>query len=302
MAFFGTVFACQGAKGLRMNYELALDYESIFRDRLVIITGAARSGTTLLGKIVGSMQPSYFLFESTIMKLISALPERLLPMLLFEDYFLPKIQGYNLNLNEADDSCEFNYRDKESIWASPRTRADAIRLIEEKKPLFIIKATEFQPLFDRAVKVFPGLRFINITRNGNDVLNSSINHGWFGDEYKPVDILVDGCPWYIDDESRKVWSKWNPVTRAACVWRTCVEYPITSLYLIRQLKYEHLLLDAQSHARKLAELLGLGIMKITEKHIADIHLAPCYPSIFGSIQEPEKAKYAVAMEKLEYQI
>lgn len=277
-----------------LNYELPLDYESIFRDKLVIITGAARSGTTLLGKIVGSMQPSYYLFEPTIMKLISVIPEKLVPMLLFEDYILPKIQGQNLNLNEGDDSCEFNYRDKESIWSSPRTRIDAMQLIEETKPLFIIKVTEFMPLCYIAIKIFPDMRFLNIVRNGNDVINSALKCGWFDDGYKPVDILLNGCPWYIDEESRKAWSKWNPTTRAACVWR----FSLAGYYM----QYEDLIVRPEFYAREIAELLGLGITKLTEKHFADIRKAPIYPSIFDSIQEPEQPKYAMAMERLGYQI
>ena len=44
------------------------DYNKLFKGRTVFITGTARSGTTLLGRIVGSLQPVYYLHELVLLK------------------------------------------------------------------------------------------------------------------------------------------------------------------------------------------------------------------------------------------
>ena len=49
------------------------DYNKIFKNNLVVITGVARSGTTLLGKIIGSLSDTHFIFEPPTFRLIPPL-------------------------------------------------------------------------------------------------------------------------------------------------------------------------------------------------------------------------------------
>ena len=37
--------------------------KELFKNKTLIITGVGRSGTTLLGKVIGSMTPVFYLFE-----------------------------------------------------------------------------------------------------------------------------------------------------------------------------------------------------------------------------------------------
>ena len=102
-------------------YKIAIDYKGILKDRVIIITGVGRSGTTLLGKILGSMRPAQYFFEPTALKWLPFLPTVLpldddaeyvydaLRATLVEDYILPQIQGRNLNLNPLDDSYTYQY-------------------------------------------------------------------------------------------------------------------------------------------------------------------------------------------------
>ena len=290
-----------------MLYQIPFDYTSIFRDKLLIITGAGRSGTTLLGKLIGSMQPSYYFFEPYIMRLFGTMVRKWMPMILFEDYFLPVIQGRSDTLNPSDDSYIFNYRNEFKV-AGLSKHKDAVAFIKEEKPLFIIKIPEFQPCFTYAKQIFPGVKFTHIIRNGNDVICSTVNRGWYTDEWLRNDIIehMDTeffAPWYIDKESHSEWSNWNPATRTACVWRCCIEKGIFGKndrgYMLR---YEELISNPRNYVKTLSTWLDLKPTEITERHIKDIKISKGYDSILDDIQEPEKQKYKGLMAELGYAV
>ena len=95
--------------------KIPLDYETVLQDRVIIITGAGRSGTTILGKLIGSMDPAFYFFEPTIVKFgYMHCDLDALRAIFVEDYVLPLIQGRNINSNENDDSYIGNYEDP---WA-----------------------------------------------------------------------------------------------------------------------------------------------------------------------------------------
>ena len=45
-----------------------IDYNKYLKNRVIIISGVGRSGTTILGKIIGSMENTFYFFEPAIMK------------------------------------------------------------------------------------------------------------------------------------------------------------------------------------------------------------------------------------------
>jgi hypothetical protein len=307
--------------------EIPIDYKSIFKDRVLIITGVGRSGTTILGKLIGSMKPTYYLFEPAIMKymlsidfdietgngqkeLISAIRGVLL-----EDYFLPQIQGRNLNHNKKDDSYYGHYYTGtlDAMWNSYdlSRRKDAIKYIEQENPLFIIKTNEFQPLLNIARRIFRGVKFIHIIRNGNDVIQSTLKKGWYSDEYMENQIVdwverrnENNIPWYIDDVSKNLWYHWNRETRIACVWRCLVEKCKEDYDDTFVIHYEYLLTDPEGVILSLTPvLLEYRITEITKRHIEAIksYKKSNYPKITNKIEQPERDKFCKLMEKLWYE-
>ena len=282
--------------------KLSIDYKAIFKDRVVIITGVGRSGTSILGKLLGSMQPSHYLYEPAILKFPPDNNDDAMESyraILFEDYFLPLIQGRNINFNALEDSYIGNYfvnpmKEIASRWVKFPRRPDAIKLLQEEKGLFIIKMTEFT-LWDLPADTFPGARTINIIRNGNDVINSSTDRNWFSTDYQPIDWLTEsGAPWYADYYE---WpTKWNPYTRAACVWRCSVERGKTGI------RYEDFLERPEYYVEEWKAKFKLAKTELTDKHVKDIkaHKPKEYPSVLEHIQEPERERYVALMEELGY--
>lgn len=290
--------------------KLSIDYKAIFKDRVVIITGVGRSGTSILGKLLGSMQPSHFLYEPAILKLMPGDREAL-RAILFEDYFLPLMQGRNTNFNALEDSYIGNYiasppneltKEIHSRWIQFSHRSNAIKHLQEQGT-FIIKMTEFV-LWQIAKDTFPGATVISIIRNGNDVINSSIAHGWFQDDYQPIDWITGlGAPWFVAEDGQKEWAAWNPYTCAAAVWRSCIENNrIDNIDQGLKLRYEYLLDNPDDYIDAFQARFELTKTELTDKHIEDIKAfeSKDYPSILGEIQEPERSRYVALMEELGY--
>ena len=206
--------------------------KEIFKNRMVVLTGIGRSGTSMLGKIIGSMELSFYLFEPVLTKFMAEFAYNDdFNRILFEDYYLNLVHGRG-NPNTLDLSYCGNYTNHiDNAWrrVNLRRRSDAIEYIEKNNPKFILKHTEFQHLFEFAQAHWPGVKYIVVYRNGCDVVSSAVERGWFTDEwcrdivepyYNTDKIKV---PNYIEDGLK--WQKWNPETRAACVWRCALLRP-----------------------------------------------------------------------------
>ena len=278
-----------------------MNYRNLFKDKVIIITGTGRSGTTIIGKIIGSMEPCYYLFEPSIMKFYDSVDA--FRSVLFEDYWMLQVQGRNVNVNSTEDSYIGNYISRGRI----RTREDALNRCSESK--ICIKVTEYtwnKFTFDDS---FPGTKWVHIHRNGNDVVWSMVKRGWFTDDYMRsgfLDKTFEGVPWFLSKyaavgELRDVmlsldgWTKYNQTTRCAAVWRSVTEKGIDSDML--QIKYENL---SEYDFNSLADNLGLKISKLTRKHIGSIRKPVNHPDITGYIQEPEKSRFLALMNRLEY--
>jgi hypothetical protein len=294
------------------------DATEILTDRVLIITGVGRSGTSILGKVIGSMSPVYYLFEPAIMKwLYDSIDPIWFRSILFEDYFLPIVQGRHLNNNPEDWTYWRDYYMENEVIAARKyldRRDDAIAFLKLRRPLFVIKSNEFQALMPLAQGIFPGCRFIHIIRNGNDVVNSAIGRDWYTDEWcnnYMIDWAIDNgvkTPWYLDGEDVKRWPKWNAITRAACVWRHLVDSGMT--FLMNKNRngeitfYEYFIDDPEADIEDIRYDFNLEITENTRKHIDSIESfqQKIYPNIMNDIEEPERGKFIKMMEWCEYEI
>ncbi len=279
---------------------IPFDYFSLIQDRVLIITGVGRSGTTILGKLIGSFENTWYFFEPAFMKYVTD-PD-MMRAIFVEDYLLPLIQGRNINLNPNDDSYYGHYRDINEIkllnWKL-ENRTKAIGYLKETKPLIVIKTNEIAD-FLRYKDAFPGTRLFHIVRNGNDVIHSALTKGWYSDKYMMNSFVdyVDGiAPWYIDKSLIAAkWFYWSPITRTACVWRTLVTlWPAN-------ITYERLV----SHPGTVLEKLAFSYGKPTDrtwKHINTIlaHKPKQNESLTDQIEEPEREKYIQTLKRYGYE-
>lgn len=265
-----------------------MNYAEFLENRVVIITGMGRSGTTILGKLIGSMVGAYYLFEPSFMKLSKdPLP------ILFEDFFVPMVQGRMINANLNDDSYYGHYCNAFDLfnrWQVIKTRKDAVEYIRDQHPKIVIKLTDYVTQLPGLFKTIPGLKVVHIIRNGNDVVNSTANKGWYTKEWMETEFLDyqdNGVPHFINDPA---WYDYDQPTRIACIWRTLVRKALDlDVYHIR---YESLT------DNDLCDYLNLSKSDLTYKHIADFKPRKPYKDI--EIQEPERAQFNQCMRELDY--
>ncbi len=268
-------------------FKIPMDYSAIFKDRLLIITGVGRSGTTILGKLIGSMTPVYYLFEPAIMK-YHAMDDQLLAIL-FEDYFLPIIQGRNLNPSVHDDSFWGHYYSQAEIRYAHRKlskREDALKFVADIQPLFVIKSNEIEQFSE-------GAKVLHIVRDGRDVVNSSVAHGWYTDEYMKTAIqgiyFENDAPCFLDVEQMARWPQMNQATRCALVWRILTQS--LEEYATWTDLYENLIRDARGYLVCLkTRWPNLAFTKQTEMHLSSIgkHKGGSYPDVTDQIDPSER--------------
>lgn len=241
-----------------------IDYNEIFADRITIITGAGRSGTTILGKLIGSLANTIYLFEPAILKFRTVPPEHL-PGILFEDYLLPILQCRGLNHNINQWTYYGNYFSvADLIWRSRNLdrRKDALFFINSNKINFVIKTNDMSEADLAYLKeVFPTVKIVNIVRNGLSVIKSSLSRGFYTDEYcriTPFFRLVDEL------KITNLWNQYNQATRCAFAWRKTVSLlPVT-------ITYEKLLKNPYGFIFNYSKNTNQKITKITHTHISAI--------------------------------
>jgi len=291
--------------------------KKIFKDKTVIITGIGRSGTSLVGQVIGSMRPVFYLFEPAITKYLTSFPySEIFTKILFEDYFLPLIHGRG-NMNDLDLSYVGNYEPIADIRARQinlQRRSDAIEYIEKVKPFWVIKHTEFHYLYEFAHAHFPGVRYINVFRNGLNVVSSAIGRGWFTDQFCNEDIVEPTfgdyrvrVPQYINDPNDRIlWQDWNPATRAAAIWRNLNEhgmkYRKRNVGKVYQFRYEDFCKMPEVVANNISKWLGLTMTALTAEHISKVSNPVEHNFDIKEIMEPERDKFIRLNKLLRYSV
>jgi len=297
--------------------EINIDYDEIYDNRVAIITGVSRSGTTILGKLIGSLKDVVYCYEPSPMILIPPLIKNgiinmniggdLLKSILFEDYLLQTMSGRNINYNTNESSYIGHYININKIkktMIKSNKRDDIIRDLGDKK--FIIKIPNIQPSLDIIKSIFNNVKIINITRNGNDVIESSKIKNFFTDVYisnKMIDISKNNVPWYINDSN--LFNKFNTETKIAHIWRVLNEYwlPHISNDNMYHIRLEDLKCNPHTYVDYISEFIGNELTDITNKHIESIinWKDKSYSHNF-IIDDIEKPKYVSMMKTFGYEV
>ena len=297
-------------------------YDQLFTGSVTIITGCGRSGTSILGKLIGSMDGVEYLFEPTTPKYM-AMDPGLCRAILFEDFVLPSLQGRNVNIDQGTESFSGYYITDENLkekWENKR-RIDVLPRIMNNKPQFVFKLTEVQGLTGQFNVLFPDVKFIHIIRNGMEVIQSMMRPNWYTDSYmytnavdwvtcvKREDEKLYNVPWFVSVEmDEKEWLNYNHATRCAVVWRVTVRNMLEFSPNIHVMRYEKLCRYPEMEVRDLVTFLNenrdtkVGISSLTERHEEGIRTweKTEYGDILEQIQEPEKERFIYRMKKLGY--
>lgn len=260
----------------------------------LVITGAPRSGTSLLGKLVSTLEGIEYHFEPPMVWVLSALlsmkalsPETasvLLRLHLHEDLLLESAHGRKANLRPGDDSLVLNsmpWAELFSRWQNIHNRDDAIQYISDRHLRLAFKTPsviDAIPFFKAAL---PESKFLMIMRDGRDVVKSIIKKRWLSDaglegNYWPYK-MVDGikAPHLVEDSMVDAWAKMNEATRACYLWRRDAEFAIQARdsglgNRLHILSYEELRQDPGAIMGELAKFLSTRTTDLTKLGIMSV--------------------------------
>ena len=265
-------------------------------ENMVFITGSPRSGTTLVGKYIGSLQNIEYHHEPSLLYMITSMvlaealdpqaAKDILRLYLFEDFLVESVHGRKVNLRSQDDSCILNtmtWKELNRRWRDIRNRYDAMKEIESRGLRLAVKMPSIINAINFLTNTFNKSIIIILLRDGRPVVNSILQKGWMTEEslarefwpYKISSFDGKRIPYFLQDHEAEAWSTMNEETRACMAWRKDAEEILRVRNSIQRypnaifIRYEDILMDPRKELTFLSDRLGHPFTALTDTLIQD---------------------------------
>lgn len=252
-------------------------------DNSIIISGAARTGTTIFGRLIGSFKNTEYSFEPpfliSLLSKINSIKKNnwklLFETYLYEDIFLGSLSGRLINTNLVDDSSVFKIKSNKEI--KNRLNKSVSKLNLEKKALkykLALKVLDMPILLEEFVKYYPKTKIVIIKRDPFDTINSLFKKKWFNESNNDNNQI---WPFYIIRKKKIPY--WVP-KKDAGMWLDLDEINKCAYYYILNYKkkhkkaqyysYEKMISNPNQFSEKLSKDLNLKYGTRTKKIIKSI--------------------------------
>lgn len=250
-------------------------------DNMVMIGGSARSGTTIMGKLINSLEKVEYYFEPPMLtslllkedELSNDSLKELLQFYFYDNFLLDCLAGRNINLNRNDDSCIYNVKSEKEIQKRLERSWGRVELEEiVDNSTFSFKLPEILFFLDTMDTLFPANKKILMHRNPNDVINSIVRKGWFSDELlshtNPSQIyavkIINNIkvPYWVKSSDEDFWIKANELNRCAYYYKRISESIVAHSNNSTVVNYDEFIKKPQ---QTLDELLNKLDLKATTK-------------------------------------
>jgi hypothetical protein len=281
--------------GIENSNFLEINQESL---PVVVITGACRSGKTLLGNLLATCPQAEYADEPHT--------GMLLPMLASTGKIETEFAAGWLAANFSElfnellllRGANFRSTDLSSIWTKKpqneifyrlkrlNTRADAVQYARKNGSSLVVTLSECVPFLEFIRKALPGSRFVHVVRNGYDVARDVAAKRWLSDEqlmhpmnaqlYTPIhrDRLTWYLPWWVNDEEHEYFLRLTEYERGIYYWCLLVEKGLDALrssdYGEIRVRYEDLVANPQQEFNRVAGSLGFQPGLLTKLRIDEI--------------------------------
>lgn len=266
-------------KNVSLSYKLA--------NSSYLLTGCARSGTSIFGSILGSMENTEYLFESpTLLAFftqINTIKEKdwmfFFETYLFEEFYINSLAGRIINTNKNDDSSIYNFKNSDEIKKRLSKSYSRIEIIKNKNlNKIIFKSPDILVNCQKVLKYYPKMKLLITKRNTFEIINSLFRKKWF--EQKNLDKGViwpfkiynnTKIPYFIKDSEFDFWLSLNQINKAAFyvlkVMRAEKKIPDSSVVY---LDYNKLLNNKVDYISNISNELGMKMTKKTFKILKSI--------------------------------
>lgn len=246
-----------------------------------LITGSARSGTTIVGTLLSSFEKVEYFFEPPTLFTLFAnyndsnkiVMDELISTYLFEDLLIQRLMGRNFNCNRYDDSSINNILTKEEF--EKRINSTLRKKDIEKKAYsksIIFKMPDIVP-FVKNIDFLNDMRILRCKRNVSEQINSLMEKGWFlsvedsGNQIWPNKYYGNKkYPFWLNENFYNIWYKCSNKERCF-IYTAHMEINIESKYQY-VINYDNLINDKYKVIEEISSFLKL---KTTERttQIAD---------------------------------
>ena len=200
-----------------------LDY---LNKKIIWIIGLERSGTTVLGNLVGSLKGTEYIYEPDTLYPILFLKKKISFdkwKMLFECYFYNdllrnRINNRQINLNKNDDSFYLNFKKNLKFKTKEFDIFKKNKTVPRSK--IIIKIPGLVEEVIELKKIFKHFKFIIIERNGVELVSSIIRKNWFKQNFDNrhfpyIKNKSNIYPFWLKKKHFKFWKSLNYYERAA---------------------------------------------------------------------------------------
>jgi hypothetical protein len=255
-------------------------------ERAILITGPARSGTTLTSKLVHSLEGVELAYEPpflfSLMPLLDSLPADVWKLLytvyLSEDFYFPALAGRTINCNRKDDSSIYTVKSEEMIEARLNRSFRKADLVEIGKNFRIAyKMPDVVQHVPKLLEYFPETRVVLVVRGFEDVVRSTLKKGWFGAATLESGVrvwpnrVIDGVlvPYWVSKEDAASWCNGRELFRCAYYYRNVLKASLRFQPAVT-LVYEELIREPDRILNDLCTELGLSRGPKTNQVVASV--------------------------------
>ncbi len=254
-------------------------------DSAILISGSARSGTTIVGKLVHSFDRVEYVFEPpaliALISQINDLPrqqwEFLYEAYLYEEFLINAISGRAINMNRADDSSIFAAKSEDEVMRRldhSWRKGEANLIAPLRRAAY--KIPNIVPYIPALSSRYPGMAVVMVVRGAVETINSLMAKHMFASGH-PSSLLPwpfrqfgeIKAPYWLRLGDELLWQELNEVDRCAYYYIRMSEGVQASEHQF-VLKYSDLVKSPQDVACRLADFLGLKFGACTEKVINTI--------------------------------
>ncbi len=269
---------------------------------IVIVNGAARSGKTLVGKILGSCKNTEYLDEPWLPMVLAmsaglGLVSRRLavPMLrvYVNEMLNDRILMRHANFRPSDLTSIWSQKDPEEIFTRLirlKTRKDVREYKRDKKTTLVINLTDTLPYQDLLKEAFPGSRTVHVVHEGLLVASETLRKRWYSDEelkkptlaqlYRPYGIgrAKKYLYFWVKEGEEKYYLSLSEYARGLYYWRQFMEASLGHIARankdIYSLRLPDFLRSPKTELARLARWLRLESTEQTANLIANLSYRP----------------------------
>lgn len=261
------------------------DYEDII-DKGIFVSGSARSGTTIIGKLISTLSNVEYFYEPLMPEPIMLNngiknSKKLLEIYLVENLLRESIAGRNFNFNQNDDSCIYNSKSKKEI-DEVLSKSHIRKELEEKylKAVFSMKLPDLIWFLRDLRFLYPNTNYVLMHRNPNDVINSLKRKGWFSSKnlqkinltpkYPKKIINNIKIPYWVKQEDEIFWLNTDEINRCAYYYKRVSEEVLENSGSSIIINYEEFIEKPNEVFRDVVNLLRLEFGEKTEETLSSV--------------------------------